>query len=800
MPADDEPLARVAKEVSDALLASDADLLMAVESLTPVWAAELDAARDGVRQQQTAVLSRRVDLRNAFSHGASLAEALGPAPRDRHASQPPSPISALAASEPAAAALALRNISHTLHLVRFLTAAPVLIAAATEMLDRVAEAAPASSDLFQAHENIYVCERVRDYTLLDALPHLNFAGQVSDIFAGIEPAREQLEHYLMANIFSAVPRYAQTDPRVLVAAVRIVQRDVEEDDWWEEYLERHALKSAGALVRPYGRRDYEQRMHHAIVKSIEHTFSKRPARTSSVDATLQWIKRLVVEEQETRRFVVPCFPPSYEVGDLFITEHHRCIMAVVTDLFRATGDRPAEGGEEDSEVVKIVEWYREYRWGPSGASLAASSLKLPTGQRNRLVAAVARHGRAKLLAKVEQVVKMDEASIIWHKRREEPASSSSSGDIPLGISVRKEADTGVCTTAGPERVFGAVGQQIKDGRVLGVPDVNTALAQIVTLVLNTYLGAVRDLIDTAPPSSMAEEDYVCATANNMARCLEYAEELREAVSPFVVDASRTVMEEEFEDVIDGFRDVATVAVGKLVDGVSADVTPLTRRFFAPRTGTEVMLDVIEILTDYFGRYEMSLMPYHFEVFAGGCLRQVVAQYLAPFIALGSVGKSGDGGGLSQRSGLSAMAAEAVVAQMHKDAANLFGFFREHVKVLEKKHVDAPAAAVHGIVALMTCRPTTQVLAATHVEAAATVARLGMGGLAEDGGGLALPIEASEAIWRLRSDVNGTTILDAVIRARSCDHFHDRDDVGGPDGCAPRETEARALLTWSPGRQ
>jgi Exocyst complex component Sec6 len=781
MASDDAALAEVADEVSDALQASDADLLMAVKNLAPLWVGELAAAREEARQQQSAILARRVDLRDAFVHGAKLTEALGTgADRSGGGSgaggdalrRPASPISRLAASKPAAAAIALRNISHTLHLLRFLEAAPELIKSATDMLDRVAEEAPESSDLFQAHENICVCVRVRDYTLLDALPNFDFAKMVADIFSGLDSACEQLEHYLIANIFSAVPRYAQTDPRVLVAAVRIVQRDRDEDDWWEQFLEDGALQSAGQLVRRDGRRDYERRMHDAIVKSIEHVFSRRPSSSvfPSVDGTLSWLKKLVDEEQESRRFVVPCFPPAYEIGDLYTTEYHRWIMVVITDLFRATGDRSAAehaSDGDDSDVVKIVEWYREYRWGPSGAALAASSLELPTSQRDRLVAAVARHGKAKLLAKVHQVVATDAASVIWHKsgeaegeeersmERSSVASGRSSGDMPIQLSAQKQADTGICTTAGPERVFGAIGQQVKDARVLGVPAVNTALAHVVKIVLKTYQDEIRQLLAASSPATDDWEDYVCATANNMARCLEYAEELREAMSPFVVDDSRMELEEEMEEVIDGFRDIAAIAVAKLADAVSTDAMPQTARFFAPRTGTEVMLDVLGVLGSYFSRYQRALMAFHFETFAAACLRHVVTQYLTPFTTLSHFPNPSPS--IPSISGLPSMGAGAIIAQMDKDAEHLLKFFGAGEAGLEKKHVDVPAAALAAARALLTCRPTTQFLAAAHAAAARAATRLAPE--------LSLAVDASEALWRARSDVKVTTALEAGARAR-----------------------------------
>lgn len=821
----------VADEVSDVLLATDADLLSAVEALTPAWQRDLDAARGDARRQQAAILARRVDLRDAFAHGAKITATMAPSrggggggggDRDELAPpRPPSPISLLAAPEPARHAIALRNVSHTLHLLRFLEAAPELVKAAITMLDRVAEEAPESSDLFQAYQNICACVRVRDFVLLGTLPDQMYARMAEQVFAGLDDACEQLEHYLMANIFSAVPQYAQTDPRVLVAAVRIVELDREEDLWWEQLLQGSPSRmEMGKLVRPYGRRDYARRMHDAIVKSIQHHFRRRPSgSTVSVDQTLSWLTKLLAEEQEGSRFVGYCFPPSYEIADLFSTEYHREIMVVITDLFRATGSKRStdfsSDDDEDLNAVKIVEWYRQYRWS-SGAMLAASRLELPSGQRDRLVAAVARHGKAKLLAKVKQVLEMEIASNVVRRKPEVAdaefdRSRSSDGFVSVARAALEPSDApGICTTAGPERVFGAISQQVKDARVLGVPAVNTALAKDVKLVLTRYQDGVRLMLSEKSMSSVEQEDHVCATANNMARCLEYSEELREAMSPFVLDESRANMEEEFEEVIEGFREIAGIAVGKLADAVSADATP-ARGFFAPRTGTEVMLDVISILRAYFKRYNFALIPFHYEVFAGSCLRHVATRYLEPFILLDQARGTGkferkrsflaetDTGARARRlqsspelatehigdlsSGLLNMDSGAIVAQMDKDISNLFHFFKDFVKVVDKKLLDLASAAIGAVRDLVVCRPTTQFLAAAHANAVATVARLPAD---ERGGVLRFPVGASEALWRARSDVRATTALEAGARIRrdlevnrsgSLDDFDTAEDMG-----------------------
>lgn len=808
-PSDDDDAA-LAREISAALQATNASLPAAVATLTPLWSSALSTARASARVLQSRVLAQRVARRDAFRHGAALASAL----HLRAPAGSQTPVSSLASSEAAGAALALRNVSHTLHLVRFLEAAPGLVRDAAVMLDRVAEEAPAASDLFSAHENLCACRRVRDYALLDALPNLDYAGQMADIFTGLSAAEEQLEHYLIANIFSSVQIYAQTDPRVLVAAVRIVQRDREEDDWWGGFLERAAMQTAGELVRPEGRRDYEKRMYGAMTKSIEGLFGTPPTNCMSVEETLTWIDRLLAEELEARRFVVPCFPPEYEIGLLFATEYHRGIMGILTDLFQSA---QAAGGStlstldvgdhvdnDDSDVVKMVEWYRSYRWGPSGTSLGASCFNLPSTQRDRLVIAVTRRSRKKMLATVARVLEIDAVSVIWHTepgvdtraKGGDPTTSSSQTAPAPGSDI----EPGTATTAGPEKVFGAVGNQVKEARVLGIPALDTEMGYVVTSVLAKYRDGMHELTQSIHFDNVtsSDESFICATANNLARCMEYAEELWEAISPFVENDDRIGLEQSFEEIIDGFRESASVAVQLLADLASSDLQRQSARFFAPRSGTEVMLDVTSVLTSFFLRYEMCLIPYHFATFAGVCIRFVTFQYLCPFLALGSARaqpkysrsidshRPGDDGSSystpsssfygsfpsssatsngSTGAGLAGMHANGVDAQMTKDVSNLFGFFRTKASLLEKKQIDVPAAAFDSVRKLFTCHPSIHSLITAHEEAASAVIALGA---LPDGSTLRLPVESSEAMWNMRKDVKTTNLLEAVARLRRQD--------------------------------
>jgi hypothetical protein len=803
-----------------------ADLLTAVDEVSPVWAAELAEVREHARRQQAIILNERTSLRTSLNHGATLLDAISPNSGTTRATL------YLASSDVAYTAVVLKNISDTLHLIAFLEAAPKLVADAAEMLERVSEASPGStgiaSDIFHAHENIVACERIRDIALLDVLPNLDDASQVTDIFEGTESARDQLEHYLMANMFADVPRYARADPRALVAAVRIVQREEQEDAWWRQYLSETGLSSAGSLVRPHVRREYERLVHEATIRSIERNFRQVPSSVTSLDDTFAWIKKLVAEEQETRRFVVPCFPASYDIGELFTNQYHKCIMTVLTDLFGSS----SLPDEDDSSLLRMVQWYGEYRRS-QGSGVGDSGLELSDIQRDRLIAAVERHGRRKVRARVEEILRDDSRSVLQqdlvYAGENDPSLLPNSFESRQNLRNENDEDAGMCTTAAPEMVFSAVGKQIKDARVLRVPAVNTAVARLATSVLRYFQSDMKAALEcisrAGSPVPRDNPKYVCAIANNMARCLSYAEELRESVSLDIADGSRTSVEEDFEDLIDGFRLLSSCAVDDLCRGVQEELDTLTKRFFAPGTGTEVMLDVIEILYEFFVRYTVWLLPFHFEQLAVGCLRHVVLQYLKPFLELRSTGGSQllldatGAGGHSKSStgrpvdrehreydvvadeadvtssfvqeGLSLMKADAVIAQLDKDVGNLKDFFASKVTIYERKQLEPAMEAVSAIRELFTCSPTSQSLTTAYVHTAGVILRLG--------GGETLDLSSVKKIWGMRSDVKPSALLEAcsALRLHPGGITPNSEFVDNPDvRSSAVEWGARYELMWS----
>lgn len=773
-----------ADEVSTALegaLSSCNDIEIATNELEATWRAELAESRKRARGYQARIMKQRSELREVLSKGLHLADALG---NDRDSARL---VGRIASSQSCAASVALRNVSQTLQLVEFLDVCPRLVHEAVDMLDKVSEAKPGSqgiaSNIFRAHENIVACERIRDIVLLDVLPNLESATQVARLFDSIDEAREQLEHYLLANIFSDVPRYAHADPRALVAAVRIVEREEEEDSWWNRYLSQTGFVSAGPLVRPFGERHYKRRMREVLVSAIATSLQERPCTSAEPDEVMAWVKTLVVEERNVRRFVVPCFPPSHNVGMLYSREYHRHIMTSLTDLL--SGSSGYRHAPNQIDIFEIIQWYGEN--GPNRNTTSGSEdvdFAVDADSSARLTAELAKQSRRRLLNRMEEILTQESRAAVRHEYAADDSNSSASDSSGSngGGGIRRDIGTGICSTGAPEQLFSALSHQAKNMQVLAMPSVNTAIAHVVAEVINEYQRRVDGMFqqeadEDGNPLSMLNAEYVCAVANNMSRCLEYAEEIR---GPLVLSAEKACRSEvsgKLEAAFDRFRACAAVAVDDLVAGFRLEIEPIASRFFAPCTGTEVMLDVLEVANDSFRRFEMWLQPFHFEHFAAGCLKAIALLYVTPFLADAAPAPSGTSGATSRSmfsrnvsirsSGTNArpasgmfgeMNADALVAQIEKDVGGLSSFFERSVKWTERKQVEAILEFVFALRNLLTCPPTTQALALAHLHGTEVSARMF--------GERKLTLDISKKLWASRTDVSAAILPEASSRAKS----------------------------------
>jgi len=513
---------------------------------------------------------------------------------------------------------------------------------------------------------------------------------------------------------------------------------------------------------------------------------------------LDWIEHRRSENETVRRFVVPCLPPSFAISELYEKELHRQFMRLITQLLHLVHP---DGSMilSEADLILLTSWYCKYKEEVGDHDEAIDSF-LSESDRERLISALQKHCRTRIATKISAAITAD--------RRGAKAMTGRASTRPdSGRLSTVESESGICHSELPDVVLGCVNEQVTRLLALKVQGMDQAIAETAADCLMSFQKEMRHAMIAESKTSSEEVYplYICATANNMARCLEYSEDLRDLFVPLASDKDRSDIEERMEMVIDGFRSTASMALQILISGMDASLGNHASRLYAPRTGTEIMLDIVATLGDFFCDYEKFLLPYHFEHLAIESLKRIVVWYLAPFLRLAqnrieesaarrftslptfdeknllSFSITDDESELaliSRRSestrpeeseilGLKSLNGAAVVAQIGKDIAHLTEFMSTKVVSYQKKQLQPTIEPLHAIRSLYTCAPTTYTLCETFRDARAVIMRaLRSPWVLACGVSGHVSSRVAEVIWESRKDVSPVVLLESVTMIRS----------------------------------
>lgn len=830
------------RAVSAVISSSGDELLATIDSEQNKWQQQLDAAKSSARTMLTDVLSHRNQLRSSLSTAADLWGILQPSDIDNatssgaNSSETPPSSHFLATRDQMVMVKALQNVSHTIYLVEFILAAPKALEKAHSSLtkiqsDGLLEVQPDNAALLvDSHSVLTAVERLRDVILLDAPNELVASSTSSKCFSQATDTRELLENIVVNGVFSDVLPVSQTNPRLLVSAARVIEAEEKEDRWWRTYLHRCTNADRGREVRPHGALSYKQRALSTVIKSLQIVFKQKEkdlglpdienVRSISDDTknsdhnttedhnsylrinvseVLDWIEDRRLEIETVRRFVTPCLPPSFPFAGLYEKELHRQFMRLVTRLLHLVR-KDGSMVLSESDLIELTAWYGKYQqlMGEKDESIDTF---LTESDRKRLIGVLQKHCRDSINCQLRNALVKDEKDAGPHQGDVRDTGSRHSSPI--------QEKKGLHRTDLPDVVLGFVMEQVKRLVSLKVRGLDLAIATTVAESMQLFQEEVHAAVEQERRISTTEEFglYICSTANNMARCLEYSEDLRELFVSLSLNESRSGIQDQLESVIEGFRTSASMSLLALINGMAENLSAHANRFFAPNTGTEVMLDIVATLEDYFSEYEMYLLPYHFEHLAIESLKRIVIWYLIPFLRLSEqhpeegvarrfaslptfdetaipheenmFDYDDERDIISRRSekdhneerrmskGLGTMNGEAVVAQIDKDIGNLTRFMRRKVILYQKKQLEPTLEPMLAIRSLYQCDPTALGLSQAYRNAQSVVSRstrptwvadLGIRGQ--------LTARVAEVIWESRKDVNPVILLEAITMIRT----------------------------------
>lgn len=829
------------RAVSAALSDSTGELLTAIDSAQEQWQQELDTANSRARKLLATVLVERESLRTSLGTAAELWRILRPSEPQRQARQSRSEFSNagldtkswhqssgfVADEEQLSDVRALQNVSHTIFYLEFLLAAPDALKSAREALLKLSEekldqvVAGNAAILVESHAVLTAIERLRDLIMLEAESTAHHQKTPSlPWFEEATQTRALLENIVLGNIFSNIVIVSQKNPRLLVSAARIVESEEAEDEWWNNHLLRGGKKEFGGSVRPFGSQQYRKRALDAVVQSLQALFRqkekdlglqsgfKEEVKSGSslrslsspmeVVNIIDWIEHRRSENDTVRRFVAPCLPPSFAIGVLYEKELHRQFMRLITRILHLVN---ADGSMMLSEpdLILLTSWYCKYREEVGDHNEAIDSF-LSDRDRERLISALQKHCASRISTKITSAIALDRGKArssldIGIIRNEDAPSTQAQAEAVL-----RRSDL-------PDVVLGCINEQVRRMLALKIQGMDQAIAETAADCLISFQNEIHNamLSEEKEASEECYRLYACATANNMARCLEYSEDLRDLFIPLASDKDRSDIEERMERVIEGFRIAASRALKALINGMDSRLRAHASRLYAPYTGTEIMLDIVATLEDYFSDYEAYLLPYHFEHLAIESLKRVVIWYLVPFLRLGqnrmeessarrftSLPTFGEmssmsvdmppedcDAGLFSRhidrahaekdaaNALQSLDGAAVVAQIEKDRANLTEFMAKKVVLYQKKQLQPTLEPLQAIRSLYTCPSTTFGLSDAFRDAKNVIGRaLRPPWVSESGVSGHVSVRIAEVIWESRQDVNPVVLLEAINVVRS----------------------------------
>lgn len=825
------------RAVSAALSDIDTDLLSSVESLQEQWQQELSTAKATARSLLANILTDRESLRSSLRTAAQLWRILRPVPPASRSpdSTDPTPTQPtqrnsdafLASAEQLSMVKTLQNVSHTIFYLEFITAAPDALQRANGSLEKLTRngmhhvVVGNAAMLVDAHALLTAVERLRDLILLESPTMQHGDEPVLPWFAEAEDTRRTLEAIVLRDIFSDIVRISQQNPRLLVAAARIVQSEEAEDVWWSRHLERSGRMHQEVTVRPFWARQYRKRALDAVVGSLRKMFMEkekelgirtegekapngeegsqlRPCAVQMADV-MEWIENRRAENETVRRFVVPCLPPSFYISALYEKELHRQFMRLITRLLHLVKPNGSMMLSE-TDLMMLTTWYCRYKEEVGEHEEDIDSF-LTDEDRERLISALQKHCASRISTKM--IAAISEDRTLSHLGFHDVGPLASIGKTAGG----GKAGNGPRPSDLPDVVLGCINDQVRRMLALRIQGMDQAIAETSANCLMSFQNEVREAMESEAAESSEDRYrlYACSTANNMARCLEHSEDLRDLFIPIASDRDRSDIEEMMERVIEGFRASASLALKVLIRGMDSCLRPHARRLFAPHTGTEIMLDIVATLEDYFSDCEAYLLPYHFEHLAIESLKRVVVWYLAPFLRLGyrgmeesaarrvssfpnfgeknrigSIDSHGEGEDTSstrtgerqnadrkEAGGLRALNGAAVVAQIDKDRGNLAEFMTKKVVLYQKKQLQPALEPLQAIRLLYTCPPTTFALSDTFKDAKAVISRaLRPTWVSEFDVPNHVSYRMAEKIWESRKDVNPVVLLEAVSLIRS----------------------------------
>ncbi|KAE9387240.1 exocyst complex component Sec6 [Gymnopus androsaceus JB14] len=308
----------------------------------------------------------------------------------------------------------------------------------------------------------------------------------------------------------------------------------------------------------------------------------------------------------------PMLPPEYEICSLYIREYHK---ALNVQIGKVVASEPGA-----SVLLTLFEWLKQYKKDMKELDVPAELLEPP------------------LLDGKEQTLIEDYLQVIIRKL-DEWSSNMMKTELEEFISRRDplevDADGQYASQGGAGILFQMVNQQVD----LATESGQGAILARVVVESNRVMRGMQDQwvraveqeykkhVEKPDEVAVGLVEYVISLANDMLKAADYCEALLARLEPLVSEKYAVQINQNLNNAIDGYLDVAKKCTQTLIDMIFNDLKPATKNLFQAPWYDGILAQIVETIRDYMDDYKEFLNPSLFELLVEDLIDAFLLVYL-----------------------------------------------------------------------------------------------------------------------------------------------------------------------------
>uniref|UniRef100_T1JCR4 Exocyst complex component 3 n=1 Tax=Strigamia maritima TaxID=126957 RepID=T1JCR4_STRMM len=471
----------------------------------------------------------------------------------------------------------------------------------------------------QAHYCLAELENSRNDLLFQMykLPDQNKSDQIKlkVYFSGVDELYQSLSEHLWSILKKVLPT-VRSDPKLIVTAMRIIEREEKSDQ-----LSLELQKQTGFL--PPGRtREWRKKAFVIMEQTIQDRLEKNQYEVR--DENTMWLVRhleitrlLILEDlRVVKSLCVQCFPPSYDIVNKYVKMYHNCLSKHLLDIIAC--------GLENDEYISILMWLKTYE---SPELLKHPEINVSIKEVGPLL-----DDRTVGSLKSKYINKMEQNFSQWMKTTIESEKQDWFRD-----NIEPESDAEGCyQTTLPIVVFQMVEQNLLVAKTIGFDLVVKIFRMSMTEMTNLgsmYLDAIMEYKNTCMQNRNTMKyftHYMVAAVNNCLHFIELCHQLKDQIwKPGMHDDEAV---HQFDSLIKTYKRLREQTCNFLLDEMFMDLKPhfqdlMTRKWLS----SDAPMDTICLTVEDFHQEYQHLRPKNHDDVIVEIKKRICKNYIAAML-------------------------------------------------------------------------------------------------------------------------------------------------------------------------